>query len=249
MAIWLFNRACPSCREQGKDTTGDNLGVYNDGSLHCWSCGYHKGPDTYVPTNLDETEDEVVLPQLEKVLPRDNWEYLRLFLDPEQIDKHYKWAPVLKRHVFHYKDGDNLYWEGRGLAVQPKYLSRGKKPFFVLPKEGSDTLVITEDLLSALRVNKTANAMPLFGSFCPNKWLLRLSKMTHIKRYIWWLDWDKRDVALRYNRLLGTLANATSRKCGVIFTEFDPKSYNDGYVRKFLRTDEGGIAGLDSDLP
>lgn len=32
---------CPRCRSNGRDTRGDNLVVYNDGSAHCFSCHYH----------------------------------------------------------------------------------------------------------------------------------------------------------------------------------------------------------------
>lgn len=32
--------ACPDCREQGKDRSGDNLAVYEDGSKYCHACDY-----------------------------------------------------------------------------------------------------------------------------------------------------------------------------------------------------------------
>lgn len=36
---------CPRCRENGRDTAGDNLVVYEDGSVHCFACGYHPKPN------------------------------------------------------------------------------------------------------------------------------------------------------------------------------------------------------------
>ena len=35
-------KPCPSCREAGNDTKGDNLVVYEDGSSHCFACNYHE---------------------------------------------------------------------------------------------------------------------------------------------------------------------------------------------------------------
>lgn len=32
---------CPSCRDAGRDTTGDNLVVFDDGHKHCFACNYH----------------------------------------------------------------------------------------------------------------------------------------------------------------------------------------------------------------
>jgi twinkle protein len=33
---------CPKCREQGDDTSGDNLVRYTDGGAHCYACGHHE---------------------------------------------------------------------------------------------------------------------------------------------------------------------------------------------------------------
>lgn len=33
---------CPKCAELGNDRSGDNLAVYSDGHVHCFSCGYHR---------------------------------------------------------------------------------------------------------------------------------------------------------------------------------------------------------------
>tara|TARA_R110002072_G_scaffold151470_2_gene300804 strand:- start:14620 stop:16263 length:1644 start_codon:yes stop_codon:yes gene_type:complete len=34
-------RQCPVCAEEGRDSSGDNLAVYNDGHAHCFACGHH----------------------------------------------------------------------------------------------------------------------------------------------------------------------------------------------------------------
>lgn len=39
----LSKQPCPSCREKGEDTSGDNLVVYPEGrGAHCFACGYHE---------------------------------------------------------------------------------------------------------------------------------------------------------------------------------------------------------------
>lgn len=42
MSQFSHYEACPKCRSNGRDNRGDNLAVYRDGSVHCFSCGYHK---------------------------------------------------------------------------------------------------------------------------------------------------------------------------------------------------------------
>jgi len=32
---------CPKCRDNGNDSSGDNLNVYDNGSSHCFACNYH----------------------------------------------------------------------------------------------------------------------------------------------------------------------------------------------------------------
>ena len=44
MATAVTHEQCPKCASQGKDRHEDNLGVYQDGSAYCYSCGYSRGP-------------------------------------------------------------------------------------------------------------------------------------------------------------------------------------------------------------
>ena len=37
---------CPSCREQGRDKTGNHLMVFDDGNKKCNRCGYFEGDCT-----------------------------------------------------------------------------------------------------------------------------------------------------------------------------------------------------------
>lgn len=49
MARIVAYEPCPRCRENYRDTRGDNLAVYEDGGKHCFACKYHEFPKHYVP--------------------------------------------------------------------------------------------------------------------------------------------------------------------------------------------------------
>lgn len=52
-------KACPRCRENGRDNHGDNLVVYDDGSSHCFSCNYTvPSKDWLEANNKTEKEEE-----------------------------------------------------------------------------------------------------------------------------------------------------------------------------------------------
>jgi archaellum biogenesis ATPase FlaH/5S rRNA maturation endonuclease (ribonuclease M5) len=48
----LTKSQCPQCAANGKDTRGDNLVTYTNGTQRCYACGYHKGEQLEVPANL-----------------------------------------------------------------------------------------------------------------------------------------------------------------------------------------------------
>jgi twinkle protein len=37
----MHKTQCPACAEEGRDRSGDNLTVYDDGGSHCFACGYN----------------------------------------------------------------------------------------------------------------------------------------------------------------------------------------------------------------
>ena len=47
MARFVGYEQCPRCARAGRDSRGDNLGVYADGGKHCFSCGFHVFPKHY----------------------------------------------------------------------------------------------------------------------------------------------------------------------------------------------------------
>src|SRR5258708_10948063 len=59
---------CPKCREDGKDTRGNNLQRWPDGHAHCFACEYHEWNETGTSGILKNLE-EVAYLKKHKFLP------------------------------------------------------------------------------------------------------------------------------------------------------------------------------------
>ena len=46
MGNCIGHQPCPQCQSEGRDTSGDNLAVYDDNSKYCFSCGYSEKGDS-----------------------------------------------------------------------------------------------------------------------------------------------------------------------------------------------------------
>lgn len=56
-SVVIDKRQCPKCAENGNDTSGDNLAIYDDGHAHCYACGHHvqgDGGETPSPPKSDK---------------------------------------------------------------------------------------------------------------------------------------------------------------------------------------------------
>ena len=51
MSNVIGKEPCPSCRENGGDTAGDNLARYDDGGTHCFACGFNERGDGHTPSS------------------------------------------------------------------------------------------------------------------------------------------------------------------------------------------------------
>ncbi|MGL4336095.1 MAG: hypothetical protein ACRCST_04310, partial [Turicibacter sp.] len=112
------------------------------------------------------------------------------------------------------------------LDKKPKTLSFGPKPNQVLLQK-SDTVVVVEDIVSAIKCNRYVNALPLFGSSLTTKILSNLTKF--VKIFIW-LDADKMKNSMEAVNLLQQIHPCVS----CIFTTSDPKECSDEEICKYL---------------
>ena len=224
---------CPACAKLGKDRHADNLAVYEDGSEYCFSCGYYhqpnrkglsKGPRSspettgYLPHDVSTNIDSRALQWLSKY-----------FITHRDVVAHKMlWSDSWERLIFPVND----CWQGRyfGSENKPKWYSRGDihNNIHLLGPGRGRSLVLVEDLVSAIRVSAVSSVAPLFGSDIPDSWYRRLSMVS--PRLSLWLDWDKRTAAVKYAKRL----NQFGFECSVIVTKQDPKELTEAEIEQQL---------------
>jgi len=220
--------ACPRCRKRGNDRTGNNLAEYSD-NYYCFSCGYYKTKrsisrvnDAFSPTIASNVNQLHTVSQL----PKQAVDWLSKYqITPEEM-KQFRWCEEKSLLVL-YQSED--YWQGRnfGTPSVPKYLSEGVKPFI---KYGSDndTLVLVEDILSAIKVGRVYSASPMLGTM-PLK--SHLSHLRPYKNVICYLD---RDAAIKSVRNAAKLSEMIGKTVRSVITEYDPKKYSVDDIKNII---------------
>lgn len=244
----IRNEVCPRCRELGNDKAGDNLGVFSDGHCHCWSCGYYVKADG-VASFLSKSQENQKPKEAPKVfLPEDcDTNYPQRALDwcrayeiqrSDLLNNNCLWSDALERLIFPvYGDSSLIAWQGRDFSLnkeenRAKWFGRGnlKDTYNLLGK--GDRLVLTEDILSSIKVSKCGvQSMPLYGSFVGMERFKRLYKLfgTTVEVVVW-LDWDKAKEAMAEARR-GALIGLRTK---TIVTELDPKEIPFEELKKVL---------------
>lgn len=234
MSTFACHEPCPRCREGGRDKAGNNLARYVDGGGYCWSCQYHEPARGKTKVfNLIEIKKESQPPNdLIDHLPAENMQWLMDYdLTKEEIQENFKYSPHYQRHVYTstvrplvstFQTGMK-FMEGRSvLKGYIKTMSWGNKPYSLLGDWGNTgTVVIVEDIVSAIKLKRVYGVIPLFGSTIPNDILTSLSKFSTIDNVLVWLDRDKYEHAIT---IMNTIRLLNKDSC-VIFTEKDPKAH------------------------
>lgn len=229
MGTCLYHAQCPNCASVGKDLSGDNLGVYDDGSTYCFGCGLYTPGDGRA---TKRPEKPVYQLQLIDNIPEENLTYLRQYLSDSEIENWFQYEPNMRRHVFYYNGEDGVFWEARAVGnITPKSIQNGKKPFYPLfnLEDETNTLVIVEDLISAICVSRHLSALPLFGSSMRMEWIARVTQPNFCSRIFVWLDEDKTREAISIANRINPL-----KPCFVIRTQEDPKSLTEEEMKDVL---------------
>lgn len=230
MGKYTQHVACPECRKLGKDTKGNNLAIYEDGSAHCFACGYNIGnnirSNIHPRTSIQNNTSGLFLPKDLLPPPSRAIDWLsKYLLSSEQIEQNnISWSEEEKALVFPIYDENNklIFFQLRYFnppVKQPKWRSYGAKPLIYKGSQGPPVLV--EDLLSAIRVGEVATGIPLFGSTINNKRLLTIREQ-HDNITIW-LDYDKAQDK-KTKEILSSCKAIFKETCQII-TEKDPKAY------------------------
>lgn len=124
----------------------------------------------------------------------------------------------------------------------PKYVTKGYKNqhFKLFPCPGSRTVVLTEDYVSALRIGRQHNAIPLLGTSVPMELVLRL--LGRFEPVLVWLDPDKRREALQLSHRISQYVASRA-----ILSDKDPKDYTDDEIGRYLQSPAGQQRVLPAD--
>jgi hypothetical protein len=88
--------------------------------------------------------------------------------------------------------------------------------------------VLCEDYLSAIKIGRNFNAIPLFGTFIPDKLFLSLIPLQPIIKI--WLDFNKAQTAIKQTNK----GRQWIQSCSTIITEKDPKEYSTEEIQNLI---------------
>jgi len=205
----------------------------------------------FLYSDLDIAGENTVLSEKEISLPYDftlelpkeaeRWLSSSGITDKEALDNMIGYSPYMNRIILPvYQDKKVVYFQGRALGAisktNPKYLNlrnTGAKDIYFKINNYSKltSLVIVEDILSAIKIGRHCNVLALLGSYFP-------ANIYHIlKEYelvFIWLDADKYTTALKEAKRLKSI---TSSQIKTIYTVKDPKEYSDTVIKTILNLD------------
>ncbi len=243
MSKFLRYEACPKCQERGSDRRGDNLGVYSDGSNHCFSCNWHQFPTHYRKLNTDEeisTKDKAKLPNdFTWDVPARAWKWLLQYgLPVSYWQKHCGYSEAEERLII--RVGEPLDFSlGRDVAIPQEGRSRRKwwaygdchKQTHVFgPLETSSKVVLVEDVISAHKVAYAGFlCIPLFGTTLHD---CHIRTIRHLGLPIsLWLDADQEQLS---RKRAARISAITGLPLQIITTKEDPKALPLQQIKEIL---------------
>ncbi len=229
------HEACPKCRENGNDRSGNNLGVYSDGHCFCYRCGYITGRKSFTRTEQPQSQRIVLPADVTTELPFE----ARAWLGQYQLARldlnrnHVMWSEKWSRIIFPYfNETELLAWQGRYVGTdktKAKWFSQGKIHEIIHPVQvNKRKAILVEDIVSAIKVSRICGAIPIFGSSVSAKQILRLK--TVVEEVWYWLDPDMRAKSVK----MAKLSNLLGLPAHVIFSDKDPKEESIETIRAKL---------------
>lgn len=247
MAHCVRHEQCPKCAARGNDRSRNNLAVYSDGSMYCFSCHYSVSASGVSRIKSDDqpVREILALPHdADTDLPQKAQDYLDKFgltLRDRQFNT-IMWSEFWQRLIFPYFDDTGLVgWQGRYLGDdgnlnrdKAKWYSKGnlRDLIHVVGNKNAGTVVLVEDIVSAIKISHidTVCAVPLFGSHVDVKKVLAIKKICDTIKVWCWLDLDKQVDSAKYSKKLRDLGFESR----TVITEFDPKLYDDAQIEEIL---------------
>ena len=186
--------------------------------------------------------EAVVLPQdYTTTIPPHGLVFLYRYMTSDDIIRHrVVYSSSYDRVIFPIYEGNTLVcWQGRTLGVvskeNPKWLIQriyGKKyNCYKIDDHISATVVLVENILSAIRISTTHNCYALLGSYIHDDLIRQLLK--EYTKIILWLDADKLQYALKVHRRIAH----RGCDCRTLYTEVKPKDMSLKQIAKTLGED------------
>ena len=231
MSHVIKHEACPVCRKNGRDRSGDNLARYSDGGAYCFCCGYFEQGSKFIHHFKNEprnTETITIPTDSRHDLPERCREFLEQYgIGEFDIQRNYiVWSPSYERLIFPiFVNGNLEAWQGRyfGEEKKSKWFYKGdlNNLFYTIGNPYAKKLVLVEDIISAIRISHCSDflAMPIFGSHISQKRLLTIKRFYGMPVIIW-LDNDKKKEAISFAHT----ANSFEINTQTVITEKDPKA-------------------------
>jgi len=158
----VSRQPCPSCRERGEDTKGDNLVIYGDGHGYCFNCSYyHKSPEEeFIQESTMNLDNELVEPRgiiseiKDRKISREICEKYQVKLSFNQEGK-----PTAHYYPYFHKDTNELIGYKERNVKQKNFkitgTNRGAGLFGQQAfKSGQKYITITEGEIDALSVSQ-----------------------------------------------------------------------------------------------
>lgn len=192
---------------------------------------------------LDFPADYAVYGTPECVIPLRaiNWLITTNALYTEELINHrigYSQSRDLLIFPIYGANNDLLMWQGRYFGDNPnhpKWKTYGNVKdilHIIKPSRGSNyanTIILVEDIVSAIKVGRIYHAAPLFGSVVHPEFVQRLRKIYDNLGI--WLDFDKKKESIK-----AAIRYSTSMNTFVISTACDPKLYASHALSQFIYT-------------
>jgi len=227
-SYFIYSESCPKCRSKGEDRAGDNLAVYSDGHKWCYKCNYFVTGDSLYSLKAAKVEgkDKLVYPRVVD-FSKATLDYLKSFdLTYDEIETH------LVGHEDGYYFRDNNFFLVRRLYKKPKVIIQGEvignEPI-LLNDNLPDTVVLCEDIISAIKINRVVSSCALLKTSIHDNLLYRLAKQ--FNNCIIWLDPDMYQHVC--NKLLPK-CNPLFQNVKVILSDKDPKYYNSLQIKEYI---------------
>lgn len=227
---------CPKCRTRGADRAGDNLGTWDDGSGHCFSCGHHRPAKHYLKLFKEEPIDtpKAVLPSdFTREIPAEGWKWLLQYgLSYSYWKPFTGYTPKENRLVITFGTPVR-FSQGRALTMGDrkwKFYGDGHHYVETLSREVPKDVVLVEDVISAHKVAQDSPCLCLFGT---NIHDLAVKELQALNRPVkLWLDADQYPLLLKkINRLQSFLMHPVR----YVYTERDPKLHSADEIKELLK--------------